>query len=144
MTNVYSENYLKNQIETASKEQLLIMFYDGAIRFINRATIAIENNNIEQRSYCINKASAIISELSTTLNHDIGGQIATDLDALYDFMIRELVKANASNSVKPLNPVLTILTDLRETWKEAIKKNKRIATSKIMSNAVNKSISVAL
>lgn len=120
MNNVYSEHYLKTQIETATKEQLLIMFYDGALRFINRAVSAIEDNNIEQRSYCINKAMAIISELSATLNHDIGGQIAADLEALYDFMHRELIKANSENSKKPLDAVLTILTDLRDTWKEAI------------------------
>ena len=74
MTNVYSENYLRNQIESSSKEQLLIMFYDGAIRFVTRAENAIRDNNIEQRSHCINKASAIIAELSATLDHEIGGE----------------------------------------------------------------------
>ena len=56
MVNAYSDNYLKNQIETATKEQLLIMFYDGAIAFIARATNAIDENNNEQKTYCINKA----------------------------------------------------------------------------------------
>ncbi len=51
MTNAYSENYLRNQIESASKEQLLIMFYDGAISFVSRAENAIRENNIEQRNY---------------------------------------------------------------------------------------------
>ena len=134
MTNAYSENYLRNQIESASREQLLIMFYDGAIRFVTRAENAIRDNNIEQRNYCINKASAIVAELSATLDHEIGGQIASDLEALYDFMHRELIKANVKNSLAPLETVKTLLTDLNETWKRAIEINKKASSSFVQDN----------
>jgi flagellar protein FliS len=144
MTNAYSENYLRNQIESASKEQLLIMFYDGAIRFISRAENAIRVNNIEQRNYCINKASAIITELSVTLDHDIGGQIASDLEALYDFMIRELIKANIENRLSSLETVKTLLTELGDTWKLAIKTNKKATSSSFVQNDNYKPLSVAL
>lgn len=120
MTNIYSENYLKNQIESATREQLLIMFYDGAIRFVTRAKKAIKENNIEQRNYCISKASAIIAELSVTLDHEIGGKIAADLEALYDFMGRELIKANIHNNLDSLETVMKLLTELRKVWKQAI------------------------
>lgn len=144
MTNVYSNNYLKTQIETASKEQLLIMFYDGAIRFTNKAISAIDNNNIEQKNYFINKASAIISELSATLDHKVGATVTTDLEALYDYMIRELYKANTSNDSTNLGTVLTILTDLRDTWKEAILKLKKTQKNPIMQQADNhKSLTVS-
>ena len=144
MTNAYSDNYLRNQIESASKEQLLIMFYDGAIRFVNRAENAVRENNIEQRNYCINKASSIIAELSVTLDHQIGGQIAADLEALYDFMKRELIKANVKNSLAPLETVKTLLTDLSETWKQAIEINKEESPSSVMQHKHYKPLSIAL
>ena len=144
MTNAYSENYLRNQIESASKEQLLIMFYDGAIRFVTRAENAIKEYNIEQRNYCINKASAIIAELSATLDHEIGGQIAPDLEALYDFMNRELIKANVNNSLAPLETVKTLLTDLSETWKRAIQINKKVSPSSMVQDNHYKPLSIAL
>ena len=144
MTNAYSENYLRNQIESASREQLLIMFYDGAISFVTRAENAIRENNIEHRNYCINKASAIIAELSVTLDHEIGGQIAANLEALYDFMNRELIKANINNSVAPLETVKTLLTDLSNTWKDAIEINKKSAPSSSVQANHYKPLSVAL
>ena len=144
MTNAYSENYLKNQIETASREQLLLMFYDGAIRFVSRAMQAIDNDDIEQRNYCIKKAGAIITELSVTLDHGIGGQIAADLEALYDFMNRELLKANSAHDAEPLVIVKSLLTDLHETWKGAIEITKQAAKPTVIDVQEHKPLSVSL
>jgi len=144
MTNIYSDNYLKNQIESATREQLLIMFYEGAIRFVTRAENAVKENNVEQRNYCINKASAIIAELSVTLDHEIGGNIAADLEALYDFMNRELIKANVSNSLDPLETVRRLLTELSNTWTQAIEINRKKATSSFAQDDNYKPLSIAL
>lgn len=144
MTNAYSENYLRNQIESASREQLLIMFYDGAVSFVTRAENAIKENNIEQRNYCINKANAIIAELSMTLDHEIGGKIAADLEALYDFMSRELIRANINNSLEPLETVQTLLTDLRSTWAQAIEASRKEAAPSIAQDDNYKPLSIAL
>jgi len=119
--NMHSNDYLKNQIATASKEQLLIMFYDGAIRFTAQARHAVDNKDIAARTYGINKASAIISELAATLDHKIGGKIAEDLDSLYAYMLNELNLANIKNDGDRLKIVESLLTDLRATWVEAIK-----------------------
>ncbi len=118
---MYSNNYLQNQIATASPEKLLIMFYDGAIRFTLQASSAIVSGDIETRNYAVNRAVAIISELAATLDHKIGGKIAADLDALYNFMIRELHRGNSRNDQAPFATVEDLLTGLRETWVEAIK-----------------------
>ncbi len=117
---MYSNDYLKNQIATASKEQLLIMFYDGAIRFTGQAKLAIEKKDIEGRNYAIQKASAIVTELEATLNHKIGGNIAEDLDALYAFMLKEYTSASVKNEITPLVTIENLLSDLRKTWVEAI------------------------
>jgi flagellar protein FliS len=144
MVNTYSDNYLKNQIESATREQLLIMFYDGAIRFITRAVQSIDDNNIEQKTYCINKAIAIISELSNTLDHKISEEITADLAALYDFMNRELIKVNLNNNQDSLKFVIKLLTDLRETWKEAIQIHKNATESQSIHANKAGSLSVSL
>lgn len=122
--NMYSNDYLQNQIASASKEQLLIMFYDGAIRFIAQAKLAIANDDIEKRNYAINKATAIISELAATLDHKIGGKIAEDLDALYAFMLKELNLVCIKNDCNSLETIEKILVDLRQTWVQAIEQVK--------------------
>lgn len=124
--NTYNMNqYQQNQVSTASPEQILLMLYDGAIRFTRRAIAGIEDNNPEMKLSGVSKAMAIIAEFSNSLNHDIGGQIAEDLDALYNFMMRELTSANLNNDLEKLKNVETLLMDLRLTWGEAVLINKK-------------------
>jgi len=118
--NAYSTNYLNQQIASASPEQLLIMLYDGALRFLAQARMAMEQRKVEQRNHSINKARDIISELSATLDHEIGGRIADDLAALYDFMLRELNRANIKNDQQALDTVEHLMSELRDTWIQAI------------------------
>jgi len=115
--------YLRNQIFSASPEQLLIMLYDGAIRFTRQAIHGVEENNLEMMTHGIRRAMAIITEFSNTLNHEIGGAIADNLDALYNFMVRELTLANLRRDVDKLHVVENLLTGLRTTWSEAIEIN---------------------
>ncbi len=125
--NPYLNQYQNNQVSTASPEQILIMLYDGAIRFANQAAEAIAERDVEKRNLYINKTMAIISEFNATLDHEIGGEIAANLADLYDFMLRELTRANLKNDAQILGPVLNILTDLREAWVQAaeiVKKEK--------------------
>ncbi|MGB3212417.1 MAG: flagellar export chaperone FliS [Desulforhopalus sp.] len=126
MMNTYNMNqYQKNQVSTASPEQILLMLYDGAIRFTRRAISGIEENKPELKMSGVSKAMAIIAEFSNSLNHEIGGQIAEDLDALYDFMMRELTSANLNNDIEKLKNVEKLLMDLRETWGEAVALNRK-------------------
>ena len=117
--NTYVNQYQNNQILTATPERILIMLYDGAIRFCRQAIQAMDEGNKQQVSEKISRAMAIICEFSNTLNHEVGGEIATDLDALYNYMTRELAKANLKNERKPLETVEELLVGLRETWVEA-------------------------
>ena len=125
MTNYNMNKYQQNQISTASPEQILLMLYDGAIRFTRQAISGIEIGDSTQRRYGVSKTMAIVSEFSNSLNREIGGKIAEDLDALYDFMIRELTAANLENDVEKLKVVEKLLVDLRQTWGEAVEINKK-------------------
>ncbi len=121
--NGYTNQYLSNQIATASREQILLMLYDGAIRFSKQAKQAIKNDNMADKGKYIGKTMAIISEFSNSLNHEIGGHIASDLDALYAYMLKELSDANLSNETGPIDTTCTMLCELRATWAEAIEIN---------------------
>lgn len=112
--------YQSNQIATASREQILLMLYDGAIRFSKQAKLALENNDMANKGKFIGKTMAIISEFSNSLDHDIGGDIAKNLDALYAYMLKELTKANINNDTAPIDNTCNILCELRATWAEAI------------------------
>jgi flagellar protein FliS len=115
--------YQNNQIATASREQILLMLYDGAIRFCRQAEQAIKKDDIPAKGKFIGKAIAIISEFSDSLDHEVGGEIAENLDALYAYMLKELTTANIKNDPEPIDTVCTLLSDLRATWSEAIEIN---------------------
>ena len=116
--------YLKNQIETSSPEQILILLYDGAIKFLNQAKIGIQNKDIELTHNNLTKAQNIISELRNTLDMEIGGDLANNLYALYNYFNRRLVQANIKKEIEPVDEVLEHLRGLRDTWKQAIIKKR--------------------
>ena len=117
--------YQQNQVMTASQEQILLMLYDGAIKFCRQAIAANEAGNVGEKLGRIAKAFAIITEFSNSLNHEIGGDIAADLDGLYHFMLRELSKARKDTSGDHLRSVEKLLVDLRLTWGEAVEINRK-------------------
>ncbi|WP_321389603.1 flagellar export chaperone FliS [uncultured Desulfuromusa sp.] len=128
--NAYMNQYQNNQILNASPERILILLYDGSIRFCRQAIHAMDEGKRTVQAEKISRAMAIISEFSNTLNHEVGGEIATDLDALYSFMMRELTSANVKNDRKALETVEDLLIGLRETWVEAIEINRTQQVSK--------------
>jgi len=136
--NGYSQ-YQNNQILTASREQILLMLYDGAIKFCKQAKIAIEQDNMANKGKFLGKAMAIISEFSNSLDHEIGGEIAANLDGLYTFMLKELSKANINNDPKPIDTTCTMLCELRATWSEAIEIN---SSQKVATNHTNLKMAV--
>ena len=117
--NPYMNQYQTTQIQTAAPEKILIMLYDGAIRFCRQAMQAMDVGNKAIQTEKISKTIAIINEFATSLDHDIGGEIASNLDALYNFMARELSRANIETDRKALETVEDLLTGLRDTWVEA-------------------------
>jgi len=122
MTAAYMNQYFENQVKTASPEQLMILLYGGAIRFITEAEEAMAARNPGHCGGRIGKAMAIISELANTLDFEIGGEIAENLAALYTYMNRELLQANIEDDLERLAAVKEMLIGLRDTWLQAIDK----------------------
>lgn len=119
MSNPYSQ-YQKTQVTTASREKVLLMLYEGAIRFTKQAHAAMEQKKIAEKGKYISKATAILSELMATLDFKQGGQLAVDLENLYVFMIDKLIEGNINNDPSCLKHVEKLLMTLYEAWKDII------------------------
>ncbi len=119
MTNPYSQ-YQKTQVTTASREKVLLMLYEGAIRFTKLAHAALKQKKIAEKGKYISKATAILSELMATLDFKAGGQLAIDLENLYVFMIDKLIEGNIQNNPDCLAQVEQLLMTLYEAWKDVI------------------------
>lgn len=120
MSAAYYNQYLVNQVSGASPEELLLLLYNGVIRFLNEAEYAMSQGHVARQGELISKSIGIINELDATLNYEIGGQIAESLDALYTHMNRELLLANINDDASRVAQVKQLLIGLRDTWVQAI------------------------
>ena len=118
------DTYRVNQIQMASKEQLLIITYDIGIRSCAAAERAVDVNDVEQINNHLKRAQAVIRELMITLNLEQVGEVAASLLRLYDYMYYQLVDANVKKDGIPIRMVRQMLEELKATWMEAISKLK--------------------
>lgn len=138
MSAAYMSQYFENQVNTASPEQLLIMLYNGAIRFVGEAEEAMASKKIAYRGERISKVIAILSELSATLDHESGGEIAANLESLYDYMIRTLLAANIQDDASKLVEVREMLSGMRDTWLDAIDKVRSEQAAEVSESVAKK------
>lgn len=118
------KQYKEVQVKTANKGKLLIMLYQGAIKFMRLAKTYIRDNNISEANENLIKAQNIVNELNATLDQERGGEIARNLSSLYNFMNRRLIEANIKKEIEPIEEVEEIMMGLLESWEEIINKNK--------------------
>ncbi|MFN7263118.1 MAG: flagellar export chaperone FliS [Pseudobdellovibrionaceae bacterium] len=124
MSNPYAK-YKTNAVMSASREKLLLMMYEAAIKFNKLAIKAAEEKKIAERCENIGRAFDIVLELNNTLDHKVGGPIAAQLEQLYMFITEQYTKGNISGDSKPLKDALKILETLYEGWVQAIDKIKK-------------------
>jgi flagellar protein FliS len=113
--------YKKTSVETASREQILLMLYQAAIKNCKKAIEAIDTRNIAKKGEYIGKLQDIIVELSNSLDFEVGGDVAKELNSLYDYMMFASTQANIKIEKEPLEGVLKVLNTLYEGWTEAVK-----------------------
>lgn len=120
--NQYKKISVESGIDAANPVELIVMLYDGAIVACNAAIPYVKKNDYANKSHFIYKAIKIIqSGLRLSLNHEVGGEISINLDALYIYMTNQLVKANIENIETPIHEVVRLLTDLRGAWEHVSK-----------------------
>jgi flagellar protein FliS len=115
--------YSHIDISTSNPLRIVLMLYDGAINFLNKAIGFAEQGDIKQKNIYANKARDIIQELNNALNTDAGQDLARHLRSLYLFLNRHLMSANWNNDMGAMKEVVDILTHLREAWQAAYQQN---------------------
>ncbi len=117
-----SQEYLRNAVLTATPEQLVMMLYDGAIRFATRGLEALKARDREATFNALERAQLIVLELHSGLRREVNPQIADQMGALYSFIYRRLVDANIHQDEQALEEALRILRYQRETWALVLEK----------------------
>lgn len=111
--------YANNKITTASKGELTLMLYDGAIKFCNLAIAGVEECDIMKAHNNIMKVERIIQEFQSTLNYSY--PVAKDFNNVYEYLNQRLLQANIKKDKEILEEVLGHLRTMRDTWKEVMK-----------------------
>ena len=117
--------YQNIQVTTTDRGRLLLMMYEGAIKFLKQSKAGLEANDIAKFCRFLSKGQAIIAELMNTLDFEKGGSIARDLDRLYDFMLFYLTEANLHRDGKRITKVIGLIDTIYSAYKEIIEGEKQ-------------------
>ena len=121
MLNSPYKAYQQSAVQTASGGQLIIMLYEGGIRFTKAGIEGIQSRDYDKANTNLKKAQAIVHELIAALNYDFS--ISKNLLNIYEYWIHQLIQANVKKNAAPAKNVLQHMNELRDTWKEVIKKS---------------------
>jgi len=113
-------HYQQAQFATADRGRILILMFDGALRFLNQAEAALRADRIEEFAGQLGRAQAVIAELLHTLDHKGGGAIASELERLYRFMLEHLVEANVKKSPMHVAQVRHLLAIIADSYREIL------------------------
>lgn len=126
--NKYIKQYQANNITTASPEKLMVMLFDGAVQFLQKAKTAIEEKNLKEKASNIESARNIIRELMRTIDLENGNDVSKSLFRLYNRMATNLIKANVSRNIGLIDQVIEDLTNIRWGFQKAIEIQSGMAT----------------
>ncbi len=109
--------YKENAVTTQPRGRLVVLLYEGAIKFLRQAERELEADHFLEKGRYISKAQAIIAELNSCLDMEVGGEISQNLRQLYNFMCKHLDEANLRRDPQRIRDVIACLSDLNEGWK---------------------------
>lgn len=126
--------YLRTQVQTQPPEKLVLMLFDGALRFMRQGREAMAARRYDQTSHCLVRAQEILSELMTSVNRDAGA-IAWNLLSLYGFMHRRLIQANVEKDPGMVDEVYELLAGLRGAWEKAVCRAREVGLDGLANGA---------
>ncbi len=113
------QNYRRTQVTTASQGELLLMLFEGAIKFAQQARLLIEERDFALANTKLQRTQDIVNELMASLNFD-SGPLAQDLYRLYAYIHERLVEANTKKDTAQLDEALQLLVEFRDTWRQVV------------------------
>jgi flagellar protein FliS len=121
MSNVLQlQAYKRNQLTTIDSATALLMLYQGTIDALNRAQASMAANDMADKGREILRANDIINQFLVSLDYEAGGELINNLEALYLYMLEQILIANVKNDPAPLTVVVSLLSTLKNGWEEAI------------------------
>ena len=115
-SNGFAGRYFESSVNTSSPTKLVVLLYEGAIRFIRQAVTDIEEKNYQGKRVSVDRAMAIVQQLHGSLDMVRGGAIAADLDRLYNYVTSRILEGSANLDTRPLSEAVRILTALNSAW----------------------------
>lgn len=113
-----AQAYLQTQVQSRTPVELVVMLYDGALKFLGQARDAMDSGNLITKRQALSRGLAIIQELQNMLNMEAGGEVAARLDGLYTYVQGRCYEANAQRNPAGLDEAIKLLTPLRDAWAE--------------------------
>ncbi|MGV6857379.1 MAG: flagellar export chaperone FliS [bacterium] len=117
-TDAYKQVHRVSGVEAADPHKLVDMLMGGALENIASAKGHMQRNEIAEKGQCISKSISIIEGLRGSLNHEQGGEVSGNLDALYEYMESRLLKANLQNDTEALDEVISLMIEIRGAWNQ--------------------------
>jgi flagellar secretion chaperone FliS len=118
----YAQRYNQVQVTSVDPKRLLLLVLDGGLRFLRQARGALAADDLAGFCVALGRAQAIVAELQATLDMERGGEIAVQLNRLYDFMLVRLTDANASRNVRDLDDVLRVFDTVASGFRSIIER----------------------
>ena len=135
--NTYTKSnqaYKKAAVTTKDQGTLILMLYDGTIRYLKIAINKINKEDLEGAHNAISRAKAIISELMTSLNMDQSGRVGSSLKSLYVYMFNRLIDANIQKNASYIEEVCDLMSELRDGWRTVVNQKKEVAKNGQFNN----------
>jgi flagellar protein FliS len=124
-----SDSYLLQRINSATPEQLCVIFIEGAQRFLMQAINAVKDRNIQDKARFVNRVSAIIEELTVQLNSDEENELVANLSRIYEWWMNQLFEGSRENNAEKLELVYAQMSSMKSAWEELIQKSQAASTA---------------
>jgi len=118
MSSFAALQYRRTNLTTASPTQVVVLLYEGAIRFLREGIDEHARGNVDKRGLAFSRAHAIVSELAITLDHERAPELSAELARLYEFVLRRITEATLKNDAAHARPAIDVLCRLHSAWSE--------------------------
>jgi flagellar secretion chaperone FliS len=112
--------YQENQITTADPGSVLLLLYQGVIDSLNRAAMHLGEGDMAEKGKCVLRANDIINQFLASLDYEVGGELAQNLEGLYRYMLDQMLFANINNDSEAFKKVASLLSTLKDGWESAV------------------------
>ena len=129
----YQREALKTRLASADPFEVTQMLMEGALESMKVAKINIQNNDLENKSKFIAKATSIIDTLRLSLNHDVGGELSSNLESLYLYMSDSLLKSSINNDIAKIEEVIELLSNIKVAWDQIPELDRQSAFSQMQN-----------